>query len=322
MKKIFTFLFATCCMIGSNFTNAQNGVLAVKNGNVSAVNGAKSTNNKATVLDQQTTSIGFGMGSFRYDALSTANIVQSAEDFVVPAQTQWTIDSLVVQMYWKYSQADSYDVNFYEDNAGKPGALKYTNTGYGFNLPNPLTGYNMKFNIDESVNIFTPGRYWVSVLAVYDTVTSFANGITWWSRDTVITSGLSAKVKDSLLFHFTAPRDWGSVSFYPSNVLTNLNFKLLGTETSTVGISNLSFKNNSISAYPNPAKDQITFATFNSIIKNINVYDVTGSLVETISMNNNTSVVHSLENYSNGVYFYKSVGNNNELIGTGKFIVK
>ncbi|MCO6498751.1 MAG: T9SS type A sorting domain-containing protein [Vicingus serpentipes] len=322
MKRIFTFLFAVSLTLAYS-VSAQNTNSAANPGDAAVNTKLNNTNNKATILEQQVSTIGSGMVVGSYPSMPAGNdIVQGAEDFVVPANTRWEIDSITVQMYWNNSQADRYDVLFYEDNAGKPGTLKYANTGATFNLPNPLTLYNMNFNIDENVNKFTPGRYWVSVQPTYDTVTNVSNGITYWRRDTVVTSGLSAKIKDSIPVVFGAVRDWGSVTYYPSGVLTNLAFTLRGVAINTTGVNELAYKNGSISAYPNPAENQITFAITNVAITNINIYDVTGSLVETISMNNKSSVVHNLEKYESGVYFYKSLGNDNELIGAGKFIVK
>ena len=321
MKRIFTSLLALSTLIGGYNVNAQETNRAANPGVSATQTSLKNTNNKATVLLQEVSNIGSGMVVGSYPSMPAGNdLVEGAEDFVVPANARWEIDSITVQMYWNNSQADSYNVLFYEDNAGVPGALKYSNTGATFNLPNPLTIYNMNFNIDETVNQFTPGRYWMSVQPVYDTVTDVSNGISFWRRDTVVTSGLSAKIKDSIPVVFANVRDWGSVTYYPSGVLTNLAFTLRGVEVNTTGVSELTYENGAVSAYPNPTQSQITFAT-KQTSGFINIYDVTGSLKETVSVNSNRTD-HNLDNYSSGVYFYKLLGTNEELVGSGKFIVK
>ena len=76
-----------------------------------------------------------------------------------------------------------------------------------------------------------------------------------------------------------------------------------------------------ISLCPNPAKEKITFRFSESGIKQIKIYDIKGTLIDTIEvLNNAMEVEYKTSNYKKGVYLY-SVRNNKNQEARGRFIV-
>ena len=84
-------------------------------------------------------------------------------------------------------------------------------------------------------------------------------------------------------------------------------------------LSNITFvaDNNAIIAFPNPAKNSISFSSTKSEIKLVNIYDITGKLVF-VNMNSNFNNI-SVSELNNGIYFAK-VGLENGAIETVKFV--
>ena len=72
--------------------------------------------------------------------------------------------------------------------------------------------------------------------------------------------------------------------------------------------------------FPNPAQNEINFVADAATQKAIQVYDVTGRLIETININNNQTTINTSA-YANGLYTYSITGKNNLLINRGKFTI-
>lgn len=207
----------------------------------------------------------------------------------------------------------------YTDNAEKPSSTEVYSDNFLINWnPAFLGGWsliNLQTN-PQTAPVLTAGKYWVSIYGVYDTITSTNSGRwDWHTGTTAIGSDLHIQDKSGIFGGIP----WTSASAIQQN--PSAYFWLTGDETPATGINTSTVIDEGVNVYPNPAKDQITFSTSNTAVTNVNIYDVTGSLIETISMNS-LSVVLNLEKYNSGLYFYKSISNNNELVGTGKFIVK
>ncbi len=94
-----------------------------------------------------------------------ADMANTADDFIVPAGVQWTIGFVFSRGFTNLPpSADSFEVIFYADGGGLPGAEidrqsipfggAVTMTTQELTLPNPV--------------VLTGGTYWVSVVAVYD----------------------------------------------------------------------------------------------------------------------------------------------------------
>jgi len=87
------------------------------------------------------------------------------------------------------------------------------------------------------------------------------------------------------------------------------------TEVAGVSESNLS----EITAYPNPVVTELTINLGNNNVSSINIIDMSGRVLETIS-NLDSSVTIDMSNYNSGVYFYQVI-DNDSAIKTEKFIV-
>ena len=73
-----------------------------------------------------------------------------------------------------------------------------------------------------------------------------------------------------------------------------------------------------VMVYPNPANGSVRVEAGNGI-ESINVYNVLGTLVETVNANGKTVNVN-LSNYSDGVYFF-SIRQNNGTVNNQRVVV-
>src|SRR5690606_17644991 len=89
---------------------------------------------------------------------------QAADDFVVPAGETWTITSVDAQgAYFNgVGPADSYNVYFYADAAGLPGAEVESQMALTYTDPSGLGSPSIPL---AAPVVLTEGTYWVSVQA-------------------------------------------------------------------------------------------------------------------------------------------------------------
>lgn len=115
------------------------------------------------------------------------------------------------------------------------------------------------------------------------------------------------------LFHF--------IVFDETNPEITTSFYFSVTATSNVGIQN--YNTNTLSAYPNPAKDYVTINyTINSSPAKLVIRNLVGATVFAQNINpTNTKVKISLSDFKAGVYFY-SIEQNGKTSLTKKLIVK
>lgn len=115
------------------------------------------------------------------------------------------------------------------------------------------------------------------------------------------------------LFHFTI--------FDETNPNISTSFYFSVTASANVGIQN--YNTNTLSAYPNPAKNYVTinYTISNSPAKLV-IRNLVGAIIFTQNINPADSKVKiSLSNFKTGVYFY-SIEQNNKALLTKKLIVK
>jgi hypothetical protein len=90
--------------------------------------------------------------------------------------------------------------------------------------------------------------------------------------------------------------------------------------TSTlVGVNELAKNTNSVSVFPSPASDKVSFKGIDSDAY-LMVFDVSGKLVEQVLLKKNTTI--NVANYNNGVYFYNVAPLNGTPVSKGKFVVE
>jgi hypothetical protein len=108
-----------------------------------------------------------------------------ADDFVVPTGETWNVQSIDADgTYFPFNgPANSFNVFFYADNAGLPGAQVYS----AMNQPFSVVGTTFSVNL-PSVAVLTQGTYWVEIQA---NVTFIPNGAWFW-RDRTLQSNNGA----------------------------------------------------------------------------------------------------------------------------------
>ena len=74
-----------------------------------------------------------------------------------------------------------------------------------------------------------------------------------------------------------------------------------------------------INVYPNPAADIVNFSVGNNVVSHIDVYDMSGRLVNSIVVSATVETI-STENMESGMYYYQMM-NGEEMVATDKFVV-
>ena len=108
-----------------------------------------------------------------------------ADDFVVPTGQTWNVQSIDADgAYFLFNgPANSFNVFFYADNAGLPGAQVYSAT----NQPFSVVGTTFSVNL-PSMAVLSEGTYWVEIQA---NMTFVPNGAWIW-RDRTVQSNQGA----------------------------------------------------------------------------------------------------------------------------------
>jgi hypothetical protein len=89
---------------------------------------------------------------------------------------------------------------------------------------------------------------------------------------------------------------------------------------SFAGIKQITETNIKISLYPNPTSGDLYIYSSSTDVLTINIYDVSGVLVETYKTNGMITKA-SMQNLSKGCYFYNTSTKDGALISTGKIII-
>jgi len=142
----------------------------------------------ANVLyDQLNNFNGNGTNSQNFEPSNDTFDNQSADDFVVPAGQTWTLYQVVVNgLYFNGDgPASSFNVTFYSNAAGLPGAAVPAGsfTGAGYVNDNGVFAITL-----PSTLVLTQGTYWVSVQAQMD----FTPGGQWGWGDRTTTTNAEA----------------------------------------------------------------------------------------------------------------------------------
>lgn len=97
-------------------------------------------------------------------------------------------------------------------------------------------------------------------------------------------------------------------SLYRANYLTAV----------LVGLNEFSKNSTTVSVFPSPASDKVSFKGMDSDAYLI-IFDVNGKFVEKALLKKNTTI--NVANYNNGIYFYNVVPLNGAPVSKGKFVV-
>lgn len=134
-------------------------------------------------------------------------------------------------------------------------------------------------------------------------IAGFSGAQTNWTNVNIPISWSTADTPDSvtILFASSAGNLFNIGTDTDGTVFEVDNFSFSGGGTSS--IEEVAETKN-VSIFPNPAKDLITITTNNNADK-VELYDITGKLVKTISVTKATTIT-SVSNLDAGVYFYKA----------------
>jgi len=128
------------------------------------------------------------------DLPAGADLVNTADDFVVPGDEQWTVTFVFSTGFASAGtiDADGFEVFFYEDAGGLPGTL-ISSQQVPFGAP--VTMDEQQITLPSPVSL-QPGTYWVSVAAVYDPFVDLATTRwNWFTGPTAI--GNTAALQDT-----------------------------------------------------------------------------------------------------------------------------
>jgi hypothetical protein len=118
---------------------------------------------------------------------------------------------------------------------------------------------------------------------------------------------------------------WASAIGYPVAQLTDRQEQGIitsGEYLMTTAIAGVTEHSNAslISVYPNPATENINFVTKANTISEIEIYDITGKIISSSEViNDNTTV--NVSDFASGMYFYRAIDANGNVIDRGKFNV-
>lgn len=88
-----------------------------------------------------------------------------------------------------------------------------------------------------------------------------------------------------------------------------------------LGLNNVDAQKDNVTLYPNPASNQVNMSVKgNYQADKVEVYDITGKLVNTYSMHNNLLAINT-QQYNSGLYFYRMYDDTGLQLNTGKFSV-
>jgi hypothetical protein len=216
---VFFVLVVALGILAVSFAFADGPVASTSSDNATTVSVPRDPD--AVLYDQMDNPGSSAAGSQRFPDFAD-RFMQSADDFVIPANTYWQIDMVEVNgQYTTDVQTPTWEVYFYADSAGLPGTEVYSATA--------LTGVDSSG--DVSVTLTSPavlgeGAYWVSVMAYMNFV---PDGQWFWNQRTITNTNPFA-FRDPTGLTGNPCVDWGyggsdcDVGSYP-----DLNFRLSGT---------------------------------------------------------------------------------------------
>lgn len=138
-----------------------------------------------------------------------SNLVNMADDFVVPAGEQWSVTFVFSTGFASVGTgaADGFEVFFYQDAGGLPGAL----------ISSQQVPFGGSVSMDEQQITLPapvalgPGTYWVSVAAVYDPFVDLSSTRWNWFTGTVGIGNLAA-LQDTGAFFGGAGIPWTDIA--------------------------------------------------------------------------------------------------------------
>lgn len=244
------------------------------------------------------------------------------DDFEVPTTESWSLDTIRFYLFWYKQQADDYQVYIYNDDFGLPEVISpVADFTFQVDLPEELMLYTIDVDVSKRSIELDPGLYWISVLGVYNTASMADTFLTLWNRKDTLQGPNPSQIMDSLGVHYSPyPTPWLIYYFDGENTENSTRFWLRGT--ATVGINNVNSQKpkSLVSVYPTPASDHITFRLGDTKGKYIEIYDVVGRLVKTVTARTRNQKVN-IKPFTNGIYIYQILNKSKNIVDRGRFSI-
>ena len=245
-------------------------------------------------------------GTFEEGLNCSAFAVQKvANDIIVLADEKFTLDKITANI-WTYNEIVAVDVNYYEDNAGLPGALIGSQTSVDI-ISKAIIGTNFGYDIvglNVSVNPFVfngqvgqPTTYWIE-LSVHD---DNSTELVFWGVTT------STMVNNATAL-YTISEEW---EIYDSTYDGVYTFE---GECNSLSVADHSL--DGFSFYPNPTTNGIKLGA-NKNIESVSLFNLLGQQVITTSVDA-TSFDLNMDGLATGTYVMKVIVDGQ--IGTYKVI--
>ena len=247
----------------------------------------------------------------------------AADDFPVGADTTWYVDTLRTYLFWYKKAPDRVQVIIWPDFWGAPAEDSVCHDfTFTAEMPVELTLYDMKVGVESQNISLSTGIYWISFMGVYDEGTMAADTfLTLANRKDTLIGPAQMMLMDSIGAHYLQyPTPWLGIYFDGENEFNSMKFWIKADVE--VGISNNTFQKpkSLVSVYPNPASEHILFQFKNTSGKYIEIYDVKGKLVKTVTALTRNKKVN-IKSLTNGIYFYQLMDKSKSMIDRGKFSI-
>ena len=244
------------------------------------------------------------------------------DDFEIPAAETWTLDTIRVYLFWYKGQADEYQIIIFNDDGGIP---EETNPAadltFQVDLPDELTLYTIDVDVSTRSIVLPGGLYWLCVLGTYNTATTVDTFLTLWNRKDTLQGPNPSMIMDSIGVHYSPyPTPWLIYYFDGENTENSTRFWLRGTSETGINNVNSQKPKSLISVYPTPASDHITFRLGNTKGKYIEIYDVVGRMVKTVTARTRNQKVN-IKPFTNGIYIYQVLNKSRNIVDRGRFSI-
>ena len=177
---------------------------------------------------------------------------------------------------------------------------------------NMITGNNLQFNIalnetgtNNSTNLGADD--------VVKLMYTENNGLSWITLTTWNNNSEISNTNQTVQINSLPTTGYCQFAFWATNgILNNQNttFYVDNFQLYTGTLSNNNFKENDFNYYPNPSNDFLTIDSKKENITFINIYSISGNLIDKIHINNIVAKI-DLKNYSSGFYIFEINTNNN-----------
>lgn len=200
-------------------------------------------------------------------------IVQSADDFTIPAGNDWDVTSVTVHGFRNDPGAigtnmTQMTVEIYSDASG-PGTLVYNEdiTLGGAGVPSPQADTAITLTL-ATTQTLSPGTYWLSVYGNSEAAARWN-----WTTHGPTAVGATAMLLDNQDYFGAGATSWTAVTALG---LTDpdFTFQINGTG-GNVGIEEIS---NDVSIFPNPASEVLNVVV-DAEVSNVSIYNVAGNVV-------------------------------------------